>query len=749
MKDPSTDFSLQSQASKRTHTPHIPMPPKSRRNAEKEDWGGWGREDIVKELESETTEADYFKAQDALEKAIKSPLEDTLDRYHKELEALLLYAGLFSAVLTAFNVESYRLLQPDAAESNSSAIKQLSAELRNLVSHSRFEPAPIPLHLREETGATLAPPTFVIWVNCLWFASLIVSLSAATIALLVKQWLYECRTGFSDQTPASIELLQYRMKLLCSYFRGVDSWYLLVGTSTLLWRSSRTVFISVLTLFIVAGTILPTLYADCCYRSPQAHLTYAVVRLLFKYASAKYERPWRQREQALLSQASELDIRMAATAWSATLNSVYLDHIRIVFCREPDAPLADFLRRLSQPTSRGDTLPVSLTRRRNVRRRLTRMVLLALRQLLALRREDRRRSWEEDVQWLIMLYKSITTSHLEPKPHDEDTLRTMFWVLMHVSSHDNLRAALDYLSSAVDIDTTDHDEPYNFARVSRSEHQSFSVLSIQYRSSSTLTAVFAATEQWITHRREEHDNIPRPGYDSPEIVIAAFEIILHCTLREIEGEKSKGTVQVATSSQQPTSLYKRTHDILATFPDHLPTEESLQQNPQDHSIWEELSSGLERVEVLLRRVALTNQDIIPANTTAKLGLLLAKAKEMQQVSTQEEVQESGSWSFFRPDLLLYGRDRRQQGRSAVPGDIEAATLQATIASPEPKTASSVEIKESRASSRVPAPVSIPPHLPKPDNDHAPREVFVGDTKDWGAMRAKLLGISRDVLTLSS
>ncbi|KAI9068124.1 hypothetical protein FKP32DRAFT_1526873, partial [Trametes sanguinea] len=137
-----------------------------------------------------------------------------LKRYQKELDALLLYAGLFSAVLTAFNIESYRLLQPDATESNAAAIRELAAELRILASGNQSQSTRIDPLLRAEGGTAFEPPIFVVWVNSLWFASLIISLSSATLALLVKQWLYESQTGFSDQAQASTELLQFRMESL-------------------------------------------------------------------------------------------------------------------------------------------------------------------------------------------------------------------------------------------------------------------------------------------------------------------------------------------------------------------------------------------------------------------------------------------------------------------------------------------------------------------------------------------------------
>lgn len=97
-------------------------------------------------------------------------------------------AGLFSAVLSAFVVESHKLLLPD----NSDVVVQL---LQQVVDQSRsyrvegtwfnstapYLAAPVPFH----------PGTYAIQVNVLWFASLTISLMAASFGILVKQWLRE------------------------------------------------------------------------------------------------------------------------------------------------------------------------------------------------------------------------------------------------------------------------------------------------------------------------------------------------------------------------------------------------------------------------------------------------------------------------------------------------------------------------------------------------------------------------------
>ncbi|KAI0659738.1 hypothetical protein C8Q70DRAFT_900332, partial [Cubamyces menziesii] len=144
--------------------------------------------------------------------AVKTLHDSSMERWKSELDTLLVYAGLFSAVLTAFNVESYRLLQPDDADAAVSAVKELSAHLRELALNDRAGAAARVMRTpQDDVALEFRPPAFVVWVNCLWFSSLILSLASASIGLLAKQWLYESNSGISGQSRASTQLLQYRM----------------------------------------------------------------------------------------------------------------------------------------------------------------------------------------------------------------------------------------------------------------------------------------------------------------------------------------------------------------------------------------------------------------------------------------------------------------------------------------------------------------------------------------------------------
>ncbi|KAI0072013.1 hypothetical protein K474DRAFT_1574673, partial [Panus rudis PR-1116 ss-1] len=99
----------------------------------------------------------------------------------EDMETLLTFAGLFSAALTAFTVESAKQLQPDTDNATVYLLATIALHLngssvdRELI--SRFRPSPV-------------SPTSK-HVNGLWLSSLFLSLVTASLAMLAKQWLRE------------------------------------------------------------------------------------------------------------------------------------------------------------------------------------------------------------------------------------------------------------------------------------------------------------------------------------------------------------------------------------------------------------------------------------------------------------------------------------------------------------------------------------------------------------------------------
>ncbi|QRV93623.1 transmembrane protein [Ceratobasidium sp. AG-Ba] len=168
--------------------------------------------------------------------------QELVDGRHKSLDMLLLFAALFSAVLSAFLIESKDLLQADPAET--------SANLLILIAQSqyRMEHGLPPSSDSPDMISNFTPTTLARWVNGLWFTSLGLSLSTALIAMLGKEWL----TTFLASRP-----------------RPAHAHALLLGLVLYLWTFDvpsaivLTAITGITTLFYLLTAILGAIYDYC------------------------------------------------------------------------------------------------------------------------------------------------------------------------------------------------------------------------------------------------------------------------------------------------------------------------------------------------------------------------------------------------------------------------------------------------------------------------------------------------------
>ncbi|KAI0685970.1 hypothetical protein BC835DRAFT_485767 [Cytidiella melzeri] len=135
------------------------------------------------------------KGWDTMERALDGFDKQQVEDYKDDIDTLLVFAGLYSAVLTAFVIESYPLLQEDTAVPSPSL--------------SQFEPTPAAVRL-----------------NVLWFASLVLSLSTASLGIMVKQWLREYMSFTTSSAQGHLRVRAYRRS-------GLETWKVFGIASTL------------------------------------------------------------------------------------------------------------------------------------------------------------------------------------------------------------------------------------------------------------------------------------------------------------------------------------------------------------------------------------------------------------------------------------------------------------------------------------------------------------------------------------
>ncbi|RPD58371.1 hypothetical protein L227DRAFT_654762 [Lentinus tigrinus ALCF2SS1-6] len=347
-----------------------------------ESWSFPSPEAIREELSKEFTDEQKAKVWTEAAEAVKASYDQLLDRWKEEMDTLLVYAGVSSAVLTAFNVESYKLLQPDPSDPTLVVLKQISAQLSGYTLSPPFLNATHTIRPVDLAEAPFQAPTYAVWLNALWFSSLVFSFASALLALFVKQWIYEAMVGGTSRQSA--RLRQYRLNGLLKWRVGtivavlpillqLASVLFLSGLLVLLWTLHRTVaavasiLIASFFSFFLIVTILPVFNGDCSYRSPVSFAMYVALTFVRKvvmsamrrvckeiyrlstrwihFGRAQFGRlgkfglmvndeilTWRGRDQNMIRKhRSSLDRAMATSAYSTTADAKFLSSMPIIF----------------------------------------------------------------------------------------------------------------------------------------------------------------------------------------------------------------------------------------------------------------------------------------------------------------------------------------------------------------------------------------------------------------------------------
>ncbi|TFK73557.1 hypothetical protein BDN72DRAFT_761609, partial [Pluteus cervinus] len=190
--------------------------------------------------------------------------DEMCEMLRDELENLLLFAALFSAIVTSFAVVSYQWLQPNNSNN----------------------PSPVSYPL-------------AVQINFLWFLSLGASLSVSSIGILCMQWVRQYRRWKArmDKRTAALRRQRYEGFLLWHVPNIVAALPVIlqialvlfgIGVNSLLWSLHHVVavgfaVVSVPALVLIVVTTLAPAFqwllrqktwwtSQCPYQSPQAWL---------------------------------------------------------------------------------------------------------------------------------------------------------------------------------------------------------------------------------------------------------------------------------------------------------------------------------------------------------------------------------------------------------------------------------------------------------------------------------------------
>jgi hypothetical protein len=199
---------------------------------------------------------------------------------------LIHQAGLFSAILTAFIIEVYKGLQEDPASTSVQVLLRISMQLNGSFEYT----APFP--------PKYSPSTTMVTVNMFWFLSLILSLFAALLGILVKQWLHVYSKWPEREQHKDTVVLR------CVYQESFLLWHVpeiigllpvllqialllfVVGLVTYMWTLNFAVagalsaLVTTMILVVLVTIALPFFAENCPYKSP--------VGLFIAASKAKY-----------------------------------------------------------------------------------------------------------------------------------------------------------------------------------------------------------------------------------------------------------------------------------------------------------------------------------------------------------------------------------------------------------------------------------------------------------------------------
>lgn len=241
-------------------------------------------------------------------------------------------AGLFSAIVTAFIIESYQWLSQNPQDAAVKLLAEISAKLNSNTPTRRVEE---PLVLVADVVPFSASLSAIV-INSLWFFSLVAALSSAFIGILVKQWLREYMRPVSTTPIDALSLRQLRYQALKDWgvvevisflpiLLQLSLALFLVGLLYLLWTLHNvvagilTTVVAIVFVFYTATTVLPALHQPSCpYKSPQSWLflraTTSISKLIFGEPGTRL-RSWQDRDIQPLRRASLTKRTMDALLW--------------------------------------------------------------------------------------------------------------------------------------------------------------------------------------------------------------------------------------------------------------------------------------------------------------------------------------------------------------------------------------------------------------------------------------------------
>ncbi|KAH8810181.1 hypothetical protein DL96DRAFT_1417068, partial [Flagelloscypha sp. PMI_526] len=139
--------------------------------------------------------------------------EDMIRGFRDTADSTLMFATLFSAVITSFAIEASSALLPDNSKITTHILQEQSLILRALGNVTAIAEIPRPAFSPDSPTHSMLD----VWTTALFLISLALSVLDALASVLTKQWLQEYRTLPSGTAKERALVRHYR-------FAGMSKW---------------------------------------------------------------------------------------------------------------------------------------------------------------------------------------------------------------------------------------------------------------------------------------------------------------------------------------------------------------------------------------------------------------------------------------------------------------------------------------------------------------------------------------------
>ncbi|KAL1679552.1 hypothetical protein EV122DRAFT_277132 [Schizophyllum commune] len=211
----------------------------------------------------------------------------TVQSWSDTADIYLVFTGLFSAVVTTLVVQSSQALQPNATEKNMAILSHVLLSIQPYGSAMHTAPFSI-------VAETSRPSVMDYWGNRFWFISLALSLFAAFMAVLIRQWVHEYERAVAGHAKHRVLVGQYR-------YSGMKRWrvpfivallpmmlhlallFFFVGLILYVFKLDRSMAwaLAAFTMFFYSlyllTTVLPMIFVDCPYQTPVSYYVHFLV----------------------------------------------------------------------------------------------------------------------------------------------------------------------------------------------------------------------------------------------------------------------------------------------------------------------------------------------------------------------------------------------------------------------------------------------------------------------------------------